>query len=450
MAAISIYGAAAMTDFTAEQVLQLAPDDASVKAARGLVRPDKWPLLAYDGRAVWGHCQGSGSKPYQCAVDKNGPAFRCSCPSRKIPCKHVLALLLMYADRQDAFSAAEQPDWLAQWLDKRENAQTAKSSRKEVPDAAARQKRLQTRLNKAAAGMADLQLWLNDIVRNGLLAFRSTQHERCSEMARRMVDAQMPGLANELNRLAVLPSERQQELWQRLAKLHLFTQVFPHADRLPENQQAEIYWRIGIPPAKEDVLGGTPVCDVWLNIGCISEILDKGESRSHWLYGLGTQRFAYLLEFVFKGSSQDGIRILRGAAYAGSLCFYPGVANYRALNVPDEWEHLSEYPSLPSFTQTFAASWQPAAQARQQNPFLTHVPLRLDNARLYEHDGQTAFGDGEMLTPLDTLNYSNRLKLLTAVGGEAFTAFVLYDGSRHSSRLLAVIGKDGSLNVLTE
>jgi hypothetical protein len=50
---------------TTDSVLALAPDDASAKAARGLVSASKWPLRGADEHAVWGECQGSGSKPYQ-------------------------------------------------------------------------------------------------------------------------------------------------------------------------------------------------------------------------------------------------------------------------------------------------------------------------------------------------------------------------------------------------
>ena len=40
--------------------------------------------------------RGSGKTPYQVSIDLAGPAYRCSCPSRKFPCKHALALLLLW------------------------------------------------------------------------------------------------------------------------------------------------------------------------------------------------------------------------------------------------------------------------------------------------------------------------------------------------------------------
>src|SRR5438876_11119606 len=92
-----------VTRWSVEQVLALAPDAAAQRAARGLAGPGPWretgcrPLGNDDTPIVWGLCQGGGSSPYQTCVDVSEPAFRCSCPSRKIPCKHSLGLLLRWA-----------------------------------------------------------------------------------------------------------------------------------------------------------------------------------------------------------------------------------------------------------------------------------------------------------------------------------------------------------------
>src|SRR2546423_6529647 len=87
--------------WSAEQVLALAPDAAAQKAARSLATPRRWTETGYapdeDPPTLWGLCKGSGAQPYQTCVDLAEPAYRCSCPSRKFPCKHALALLLLWA-----------------------------------------------------------------------------------------------------------------------------------------------------------------------------------------------------------------------------------------------------------------------------------------------------------------------------------------------------------------
>ncbi len=63
--------------------LALAPAPASAKAGESLARPSKWVDLGRSECAAWGECANSGAQPYRARVDLAGPAFKCSCPSRK-------------------------------------------------------------------------------------------------------------------------------------------------------------------------------------------------------------------------------------------------------------------------------------------------------------------------------------------------------------------------------
>ena len=119
-----------MPRWTEAQVTKLAPDDSSVTAARRLTNPALWSDTGSTEILVWGKCQGSGKSPYQVSVDLAGPAFRCSCPSRKFPCKHALALLLLWVRGGGAVADAEQAAAFAQeWADGRDE----KSGAHEVP-----------------------------------------------------------------------------------------------------------------------------------------------------------------------------------------------------------------------------------------------------------------------------------------------------------------------------
>lgn len=99
---------------TRDEVLELAPDAASAKAARDLAKPASWLALgAFDseeGEVVWGEFKGSGNTPYQTRVGFDARTFNCSCPSRKVPCKHALALALIRADAPEALTSPV-PDW---------------------------------------------------------------------------------------------------------------------------------------------------------------------------------------------------------------------------------------------------------------------------------------------------------------------------------------------------
>ena len=74
---------------TPDQVLLLAPDRAAGVAALALGVPSAWSLAGCDDTAVWGQFIASTAEPYEVAIDLHTdqlvPAYRCSCPSRKVP-----------------------------------------------------------------------------------------------------------------------------------------------------------------------------------------------------------------------------------------------------------------------------------------------------------------------------------------------------------------------------
>src|SRR5690606_26524918 len=95
--------------WTVEQVLAAAPDSASQVAGRKLATPAPWRNTGWSGELLWGDCLGSGSSPYQVTVDAGSRRWKCSCPSRKFPCKHALGLLFLWAEGRLSESGAIAP-----------------------------------------------------------------------------------------------------------------------------------------------------------------------------------------------------------------------------------------------------------------------------------------------------------------------------------------------------
>jgi hypothetical protein len=96
---------------TKDRIEKLAPDQASLGAALKLMKPAAWPMLARsaDAALLWGECQGSGATPYRVIVSPGDVGYKCTCPSRKFPCKHVLAVMWMHCDRPERFERAGLP-----------------------------------------------------------------------------------------------------------------------------------------------------------------------------------------------------------------------------------------------------------------------------------------------------------------------------------------------------
>src|SRR5258706_12620952 len=100
-----------------DQVLALAPDSSSASAGKKLSNKQYWKNLGQNSEALWGECQGSAL--YQVRVDLSTLTIQCSCPSRKLPCKHGLGLLLLAVPTPAAVPTADQPEWIIAWLAKR-------------------------------------------------------------------------------------------------------------------------------------------------------------------------------------------------------------------------------------------------------------------------------------------------------------------------------------------
>ena len=189
-------------------MLHLAPDASAQRAARGLATARPWRDTGHgaDPPSLWGLCAGSGAEPYQTCVDLTEPAYRCSCPSRKLPCKHALALMLLWSAGA-VESTSPPPEWVTEWLASRADRQAKCRRPRGTPGPPHRprdadSKTVQRRADRVEAGLAELDRWLTDQVRQGIAGATRAGYAHWDTMAARLVDAQAPALASSVRRLA--------------------------------------------------------------------------------------------------------------------------------------------------------------------------------------------------------------------------------------------------------
>lgn len=373
-----------------EAVLALAPDDASAKAAKGLVAPAKWPTLAFSDEAVWGECQGSGSKPYQTQVDLSGPVFRCSCPSRKFPCKHGLALMLMRAQNEASFSKGDPPPWVAEWLaSRREKAEKKEARAAEppaAPDPAAAAKRDAQRWKRIEAGVQELARWLDDQTRRGLASLGSEQQQAWGAMAARMVDAQAPGLGQRIVQAAELIGVGEgwpARLLDRLGRLQLIADAVPRRESLSPATLADLRTALGWPQDRDALLAeGERVGDHWLVLGqCTDERDGRLVERHVWLQGRASGRRALLLDYAHGGRGFE-TGWISGSERPAVLCFYPGHASQRALvaELPADASSAAAVPASAAPAMDTPGEWQRAARQIAANPWQPLLPMVWDGA----------------------------------------------------------------------
>jgi hypothetical protein len=320
-----------------DRVVALVPDAAALKAARTQAASTRWSVAGASADAVWGHCQGSGAAPYAVRVDLTGPAFQCSCPSRRFPCKHAVGLLL----RWSAGAVAEQPvpEWVGAWLMERaakaERAAERASAGPADPVEAERaaRKRQQRRADRVSAGVAELGEWLADQVRQGLAGLAANGAEPVRAVAARMVDAQAPGLAAALQRAAGLVGRGRDwpgAVLSELALAHLLVTAHGRLGELPVALAETVRAQLGYTIDTAEVLaGGVRVADRWLVLGRVDQLGDQLATRRTWLRGSATGRVALVLSFAPPGRLLD-TSLMPGTEVVACLAYYPGAVPLRA------------------------------------------------------------------------------------------------------------------------
>jgi hypothetical protein len=316
------------------RVLALAPDASSLRAAQPLASGRSWPLAGTaDGGALWGECLGRAAAPYQTAVDLSGPAYQCSCPSRKVPCKHALALLLLWSDGVVA-ADGDPPEWARNWLASREAATAGAKDQKTPADPAAALRRAVQREARVAAGLTELDRWLCDQIRHGLAASQRSGYRHWDEIAARMVDAQAPGLAERLRALAAVPysgSGWEARLLEEYALLRLLATAGRDQAGLPPPLRDTVRSRVGFTVRQADVLAGAAlVRDRWHVLATRDLDQDRIRTRRAWLRGREGGRPALVLSFAALGQSLDD-SLTVGTETDADLAFYPAAVPLRAL-----------------------------------------------------------------------------------------------------------------------
>ncbi|MBR7781590.1 SWIM zinc finger family protein [Undibacterium luofuense] len=368
---------------TEQQVLALAPDSSSAANGKKLMSASKWVSSGKNEQALWGECQGSGSKPYQTQIDLTDFASKCSCPSRKFPCKHALGLLLFAASDSGQIAASAPPEWVSAWLDKR-TATAAKKEEKAAEKAAepvdeeARRKRQDKREQRVGDGLAAFRLWLEDVIRQGIAGLPAEGPAVWEQQAARLVDAQAPALAARVRRISDLvgaESDWPQQVLSELGSIALAIHAWQQLPRLPDEVQSSLRQYMGFTVAEDEVLlSGTRCKDSWMLVA--QTLVHDGHIRvqRNWLQGRQSGQFALLLQFAAPSQPMPA-NYIPGTCFSAELACWPGAASQRALlcGTPAALPAESAFYNSESIAQMLARM----SAVLAQNPWTDRIPAVL-------------------------------------------------------------------------
>ncbi len=199
---------------TSKDIELIAPNADAAKNGRDLFNKKKLDKLSQspDGTLIFGECAGSGKNPYYCSadyIDESSPVFRCSCPSRQIPCKHVLGLLYAYAGDAD-FKQADIPEDILSKRSKIEQRQTKKEQEKADIKTKAEQApqntkaKLSALVKKTEAQLEGITLagkLIRNIVQTGLSSLDASNRKMINEQIKQLGNYYIPGIQTAFNDL---------------------------------------------------------------------------------------------------------------------------------------------------------------------------------------------------------------------------------------------------------
>ena len=439
-----------------EQIVAFAGSSARFGAGEAVAVPSRWSQTGCSERALWGRYHGSGSEPYDVAVDHAAVGSRCTCPSRVHPCKHVVALLVLWL-RGHVGTVAEPPA-ISAWAERQQRRLDARPATPGVSgehgtavvedrEAAGRsgqgddvddrprlpidgtESSRNERIEKLVGGLVELDRWLEDRLRAGLADPTVSRFATWDEVARRLTDARAGALANRVRRLAGkvgAEPDWHDPVLAEMGVLHLLAQAGQRVPQLPNELADGVAVACGWQVRKADVEASAPHTERWLVVGRSDVREDLVEVRRIWLRGVHSGAWAMVLSFAAYRQALDASLVV-GSIVDADLHRYPGSAQ-RALvgtvhGVDGDAKDMMESASVAA-TNT-AGVCELVGGVLAGEPWLERVPA-IVRSTITRGDSEWLLSDdeGSLVIAPESARSDAVATLLAATGGTPATVAV--------------------------
>jgi len=421
---------------THAQIEALAPDQASNKNAMTIFNKTPWEVYRSD-RALWSAIKGSGSRPYLCAMDISSIAFKCSCPSRKFPCKHGLALGFYLAHHTiEQIAAAEEPEWVKEWIDKR----SAKAAAPKAPPKTQEQieQKSLSRWESLQSDIEYIELFLSDAMKGGILEFANKDAAYWQNHAKAMVDKKIAGLNRYFNALASIDygaATHREQILGVLTSLHLIVRAARSHDKISDEVRGELEQILGWNRTRQELLADTGAKmseDRWHVVSIRYDELDNLTSRRVYLYGVESGSWALILDFSYNGIFEK--LYMEGECFKAKLLYFGSLQPRAIVKVKGEKcapdDVLNPLPDLTLAQERFN-------NARDTFPLLYEELAFVAELRVVQSGHSYLLVDtAGRYVPIESFGDEKYLKLLILTRGERFDGFVVK--SAEGYRLLAI------------
>lgn len=208
-------------NITENDILVLA-DNSTIKNAKSICSKGSFVKLfkSKDEIFFMGECEGSGSKNYITSVDfiksNTEPTLRCNCPSRKLPCKHSIALMYEILKEKD-FEICDIPEDILIKREKQEKRNKPKEEKETKPKKVNKTAKIK-KFKKQIEGLELAQKMIENLLNNGLASLRNNSEYK--NLAKQLGNYYIPGVQNYFNEfIKEVSNLKKEEDYSQLLKI---------------------------------------------------------------------------------------------------------------------------------------------------------------------------------------------------------------------------------------
>jgi hypothetical protein len=289
------------------------------------------------------------------------------------------------------------------------------------------------------AGLDDFGRWLRDLVRAGTAAARQQPYSWWDAAAARLVDAQLPGLAEQVRGMGSDVHRREDWAEHLLAvcgRWWTATRAWAIRDQLDRDAMADLRAYLGWAQPSADVKAADSVTGSYLVLG--GHRTDDGRllQQRTWLRDEATGEMLVVLDFS-AGMTPLASPQLAGTVVSATVSRYPGTPPRRALFAVDPVV-TSAATALPGAI-TIAEAQSRRAERLAATPWSDRVPVVLGDAVLTT-SGRPSVTDaaGDRLDLVD--DDDSLWPALAMTGGQPADLFGELSGGRFRPLSVAVGG----------
>ncbi len=232
-------------NITNDLINSLAVNSDSIKNGKSLFTSKKFIKLAIDSEKtiIFGECAGSGKKPYYCSMDfvnEASPVPRCSCPSRQIPCKHVLGLMVAYEQDSSQFVTEDVPEDIQEKRTKKEKAAEKKATKeankdeKKEPTEKSIKAKTTSETKKIAnqlQGIENAKELFKTIINNGLASIDASEVKNLKTQVKNLGNYHINGIATSFTELLEIILKDDENFTQSIEQLNYINALLTKAEK---------------------------------------------------------------------------------------------------------------------------------------------------------------------------------------------------------------------------